>query len=58
MKKRSRRDLSVITFAERVYKAFDFQLGGLKIRFLEMGIRNDSWGIVVYKKGIVTEAEQ
>ena len=46
---------SIRTFIRGLYKAIGFWSGELKARFLEIGIRNDSWGIVVYKNGIVTE---
>ena len=56
MKKgRAGEDSSIRTFIRGLYKGIGFWSGKLKTRFLEMGIRNDSWGIVVYKNGIITE---
>ena len=46
---------SIRTFIRGVYKGIGFWSGKLKTRFLEIGVRNDSWGIVVYKNGIVME---
>lgn len=46
---------SIRTFIRGVYKAFGFWSGKLKTRFFETGVRNDSWGFVIYKNGIVKE---
>lgn len=44
---------SLKKLSERVYKAFGFWVGELKTRL--SGVRNESWGIVVFEKGIVRE---
>lgn len=44
---------SIIRFIGGVYKAFGFWSGELKTRLL--GVSNESWGLVVYEKGIARE---
>ena len=52
MKIRSRRGSLIRSISGRVYKAIGFQISELKTRLL--GVRHESWGIVVFEKGIVT----
>lgn len=54
-KERAGEDSSIRTLIRGVYKAFGFWFGKLKTRFFETRVRNDSWGIVVFEKGVVTE---
>jgi hypothetical protein len=52
-KERVGEDSSIRTFIGRVYKVFGFWFSVLKTRLL--GVSNESWNIVVFEKGIVTE---
>ena len=44
---------SIRSISGAVYKAIGFQISELKARLL--GVRNESWSIVVFEKGAVTE---
>ncbi len=55
MRRRFGATFSVKQFAEQVYKFFGFQLSGLKTRLSEMRAREESWGLVVFESGVVTE---
>ena len=51
-KERADKGSLIRSVSGRVYKAIGFQISELKTRLL--GVRHESWSVVVFEKGIVT----